>query len=59
MAMKKRTMGLYDEWSRIDTMRKPGKKLLARKHRIGAMLTKTRALEDREIAKLESALKKL
>jgi len=57
--MKSRTKSLYDEWARIDSMRKPGKKLLARKYRVGAALTRTRAIEDREIRKLESALKKL
>lgn len=57
--MKNRTKSLYDEWSRIDSMRKPGKALLVRKRRIGAALTRTRAIEDRELAKLSAQLKKL
>ncbi len=59
MAMKKSTMRLYDEWSRIDAMKKPGKALLKRKHRIGDALSRTRNIEDREIRKLEQAVKKL
>lgn len=57
--MKNRTKSLYDEWSRIDAMRKPGKTLLARKRRIGVALIRTRAIEDRELSKLSAQLKKL
>ena len=57
--MKTSTKRLYDEWSRIDAMRKPGKALLARKRRVGEILGRVRKVEDREIKKLELELKKL
>ncbi len=57
--MKKRTESLYQEWSRIDSMRKPGKTLLARKRRIGEAISRSRAIEDRELDRLSKSIPKI
>jgi len=65
MAMKKRTMSLYDEWSRLDSVIAKGSKgsvkkaAIARKKRVGELIARERLLEDRNLDKLEKSLKKL